>query len=126
MKKLFKISRFTLENDKFKFSHFDEYKITFLKSSNPHLFRIVVNGSISKQKINIVHPKENGGYKDKILLAISEYYNNLLKEDGVRKSINFGQLQKMYSKVVVKNIKEYLVPISKETSRDVLTSYNLI
>lgn len=126
MEKLFKISVFTKVEDKFEFSHYKVYTITYLASSKSHLLRIVVNGLISNQTINILHPKEHGGHKHKILKAVSEFYNGELKMKGVRKAITMSRIEQLYSKVVIKNIHEYLLPINKEVSRDVLTKYNLI
>ena len=128
MEKLFKVSRFTLENDKFEFSHFDEYKINFLKGKKAHFWKIVVNGVISKEVINILHPRSEKGYKDKILKSVSQLVNKeiVINEGGVKKVINNTHLKQLYSPSIIKILKMYLEPISKETSRDVLTSYNLI
>lgn len=126
MDKVFKISRFILENEKFVFSHYESFKINFLKSHKPHLLRIVVEGCISKQTINVLSPTQNGGYKIQILKAISEYKNNHLNNDNVRKVVTEFALQQIYSKAILKNLKNYLYVINKEESRDKLTEYNLI
>lgn len=126
MEKLFKISIFSKVEDKFEFSHYEIHTITYLASSKSHLLRLVVNGFISNQTINILHPKEHGGHKHKILKAVSEFCNGELKVKGVRKIMTISKIEQLYSKTVVKNIHKYLLPINKEESRDVLTKYNLI
>lgn len=120
MENIFKIPVY---NNNLELIREDEYPITYLKGLKHHHFRIVVNGFLTKQVINIVD--YNQGYKDQILKAISEYKNNDLKI-VVKKRLTLNELRSLYAKNIIKRIENYLLPINKETSRDKLTQYNLI
>lgn len=78
------------EAEGFTFTGSDTYKIQFMRNKSPHLIRIVVDGYISKENINLLHPKEKGGYKDKVLKAISQKFN--------------GELDKTTSKLLTQNL----------------------
>ena len=106
-----------------------KYHIKYLTDSKHSKFRIVVNNKITKQKINIEDTQQ--GYKKQILLAISEYKNNdwsdweKMQVINENKGITKAFLNSFYSKAIVKNITNFLLPINKEVSRDTLTDYNL-
>ncbi len=100
------------------------YNITYLRrKSKAHLLCIVVDGFRSDQSINIMDGKQ--GYKKQILKAISQYKNGELSIETSRK-LHIDTIKQIYSKGIVKNLQNYLLPINKEVSRDELTKYNLI
>ncbi len=121
----FKIARYTKENDSFVKDGYDEYKITYLKGAKPHRLRIVVNGYLTKRTINIIDFRS--GYKNEILLAIKEFLTEgSLSKNRVNKKVSISYIEQFYSKQIVINIKNYLLPIQKEESRDKLTEFGLI
>jgi len=121
----FKIPKFKKENESLIKDGYDEYKITYLKGTKVHQLRIVVNGYLTKQTINLV--EGNSGYKNKILLSIKEYLDfGCLTENRVTKKITLSYLENFYSKKVIHNIKNYLLNINKEENRDKLTEIGLI
>lgn len=125
MENKFKITKFNKEESTFKKIGYDEYTITYLKGKKVHQIRIVVNGYLTKQTINIIEGRS--GYRNRILLAIKEYLNRDLNcKNIVTKKITISYLENFYSKVILHNIKTYLLPISKEESRDKLTEFGLI
>jgi hypothetical protein len=73
----FKIPIYQKIDTKFTIIDYDNYNITFLKGKKIHQLRIVVNGYLTKQIINLVNPKES--YKKIILLSIKEYKNVINK-----------------------------------------------
>lgn len=120
-----KISKFKEIEGSFEFTHYDEYSVKFTESKKPHLWRVVVDGYLSTQLINILHPRANKGCKHVILNAISEKFNDELKV-RVSKTISQDKVNNLYSKTVKKNLSNYVLNISKEASRDKLTQYKLI
>jgi len=102
----------------------DKYIIRYLKHTKKHNLRIVVNDYITKEKINTADYKQ--GYRKQLLKAISEYRNeDRTKMHQTKKGINFNYLNQNFTKERVKNVKNYLLPIKTEISRDILTEYNL-
>jgi len=87
--------------------------------------RIVVNGYLTKQTINLIDG--NSGYKKQILLGIKEYLE-MGKEckNLVSKKLKLSYLENFYSKKVIHNVKQHLIPVNKEESRDKLTKIGLI
>jgi len=124
MKINFKIAKFKLNNDVFIKEGYNEYAITFLKGTKIHQLRIVVNGYLTNQKINLLNYSE--GYKNKILLAIKEYIFDKKNTNIVSKKITMEYIKQMYSNMVINNVKKHLINISKEESRDKLTEFGLI
>jgi hypothetical protein len=121
----FKIPRFKKESNVFVKIGYDEYKITYLKGTKIHQLRIVVNGYLTKQNINLIDG--NSGYKNKILTAIKEFleFGNLT-QNRVTKKITISYLENFYSKKIIHNVKTFLLNINKEESRDKLTEFGLI
>ena len=74
METKFKIPKFIKNDNSFLKDDYDEYSITYLKGTKVHQLRIVIDGYLTKQSINIIDG--NSGYKNKILLAIKEYLEN--------------------------------------------------
>jgi len=125
MEILFSIPKFTLINEVFVKTAHEYYNITFCKGCKKDEIRIVVNRYLTKQYINLTNHK--GGYKDRILSAINEYKNYYSFDSTLtNKKINIDYIKENYSKRVFENMKNHLLPINKEESRDVLTKYNLI
>lgn len=125
METKFKIARFIKNDNSFLKDGYDEYLITYLKGTKVHQLRIVVNGVLIKQSINIIDG--NSGYKNKILLGIKEYLEDGMDaKNKVTKKITISYLENFYSKKVIHNIKTFLLPISKEESRDKLNELELI
>ena len=127
MENKLKVAKYEKTETCFTLLGYDEYIITYCKSKKVHLLRIVVNGRLSNSTINLL--EGNGGYKNNILTAISDYKNNRLKSDpnGVlKKTITFSAITQIYSKNIVNNVKTYLMGINKEESRDRLTKFDLI
>ena len=48
-----KVAKFEKVDDKFEFIGYDEYKITYLNSNKINFLRVIVNGKLTKYKINI-------------------------------------------------------------------------
>jgi hypothetical protein len=106
---------------------YDEYSVTYLKGKKPHLIRIVVNGILTSRNINLIDGKS--GYKNQILSAISDYKNGKVSINNVvseKKKVTLGYIGTYYSKLIVNNVKTYLIGINKEESRDRLTKFELI
>jgi hypothetical protein len=127
MENLFKVAKY--EQTEFGFKHlgYDEYCITYLKGIKSHELRIVVNGILSNQKINLVDPST--GYKSQILKAIGDIKKMIKsnkKTQTVTKSIKMDYFKSIYSKDIIRNIEQYLMGINKEESRDILSSHELI
>jgi hypothetical protein len=121
----FRIAKYKKMDDVFIHDGYDEYKITYLKGTKVHQLRIVVNGYLTKQIVNILN--FNSGYKNKILLGIKEYIDLAhLTQNRVVKKITLQYLETYYSKKLVRNVKTYILNISKEESRDRLTEFGLI
>lgn len=119
MKNIFRIPVY---NDLLELLGEEVFEITYLKANKHHQFRIVVNGTITKSVINLLDYRQ--GYKSQILSAISQHKSQELPK--TKKFVKITELKNLYSKSVVKNVINYLLPINKETSRDELTKYNLI
>lgn len=121
----FKIAKFVKNDNSFEKTGFDEYSITYLKGAKTHELRIVVNGFLTNQSINIID--FNSGYKNKILIGIKEYLTNGKdSKNKVTKKVTLYYLETFYSKKIIHNVKTFLLPINKEESRDKLTELGLI
>ncbi len=121
----FKIAKFVKNGNSFEKTGFDEYSITYLKGAKTHELRIVVNGFLTNQSINIID--FNSGYKNKILIGIKEYLTNGKdSKNKVTKKVTLYYLETFYSKKIIHNVKTFLLPINKEESRDKLTELGLI
>jgi hypothetical protein len=121
----FKIAKFKKEDDNFVKIGYDEYQITYIKGTKVHQLRMVVNGYLTKQTINLVDG--NSGYKSKILTGIKEYLDfGHLTQNRVTKKLRISYLENFYSKKVIHNVKTFLLNINKEESRDKLTEFGLI
>lgn len=84
----FKIAKYKKEGDSFIKSGYNQYQITFLKGKKIHQLRIVVNGYLTKETINLV--EGNSGYKNKILRGVTEGWDELHKKTykSVEKFLN--------------------------------------
>lgn len=121
----FKIAKFVKNDNSFEKTGYDEYQISYLRGIKIHELRVVVNGFLTKQSINLIDP--NLGYKNKILVGIKEYLENGNDcKNKVTKKITMSYLESIYSKNIIKNIKTFLMPINKEESRDKLTELGLV
>jgi hypothetical protein len=127
METKFKVAKYEKNNMGFNHIGYDEYLITYLKGKKAHQIRIVVNDILSTKTINLVDGKS--GYKTQILAAISEIKNekiNLTNKVSERKKVTLGYIETFYSKLIVRNVKNYLIGINKEEGRDALTKFELI
>jgi hypothetical protein len=123
----FKVAKYEKTDEGFNHLGYDEYQITYLKGNKPHQIRIVVNGILSTRVINLIDG--NSGYKNQILLAISEIKNGKINMTNIvseKKKVTLSYIGTFYSKLIVKNVKNYLIGINKEERRDTLTKYELI
>ncbi len=128
MKNKFKIAKYSVDGEIFTKAGYDEYLIQYMKGLRSHQLRIVVNGILTTQKINLLDG--NSGYKSSILKSISEY-REIIKDETKSKNkptrfVSIASLESLYSKKIIHNIQTFLLPISKEDSRDKLTEYGLI
>jgi hypothetical protein len=123
----FKVAKYEKVENGFNHLGYEEYKITHLKGLKIHQLRIVVNGVLSKNVINLTGPIHNS-YRHEILSAISDYKNGRLPSKGnlVTKQLKIGFIDSFYSKLIRNNIKNHLISIKKEDGRDTLTKYELI
>ena len=127
MKNQFKVAKYEKTDEGFKHLGYDEYAIEYLKGKKPHQIRIVVNGILSTKTINLVEC--HSGYKNQILSAISEIKNDKIKSKDIvsdKKKVTLSYIGTFYSKLIVKNVKNYLIGINKEERRDTLTKFELI
>jgi hypothetical protein len=128
MENVFKIAKWGhTESDGFAHLGYDVYKITYHKGKKSHQIRIVVDGIITNRVINLIDG--NSGYKTQILSAISDVKNakiDLTQKQSEKKKVTLGYIETFYNQLIVNNVKSYLVGISKEESRDVLTKFQLI
>ena len=127
MKNQFKVAKYEKTDEGFKHLGYDEYAIEYLKGKKPHQIRIVVNGILSTKTINLVDC--HSGYKNQILSAISEIKNDTIKSKDIvsgKKKVTLSYIGTFYSKLIVKNVKNYLIGINKEERRDTLTKFELI
>ena len=121
----FKIAKFVKNDNSFEKTGYDEYQISYLRGTKIHELRIVVNGFLTKQSINLIDP--NLGYKNKILVGVKEYLENSKDcKNTVTKKITMTYLESIYSKKIINNVKTFLIPINKEESRDKLTELGLV
>lgn len=127
MENIFKIAKYEKTEQGFDHIGYDEYRITYGKAQKVHQLRIIVNGQSTEHKINLVDGCS--GYKNVILSAISDYRNGRLKSNPdhiVKKLITFSALSQIYSKAIIRNVKNHLLGINKEEKRDTLTKFQLI
>ena len=86
----------------------------------------MANGTYTDEELNQMYAS---GYKNQILAAISEIKNDRIKTTNIvseKKKITLAYIGTFYSKLIVKNVKNYLIGINKEERRDTLTKYELI
>ena len=103
------------------------YKITYHKGKKSHQIRIVVDGIITNRVINLIDG--NSGYRNQILSAISDVKNakiDLTQKQSEKKKVTLRYIETFYNKPIVNNVKSYLIGISKEESRDILTIHKFI
>lgn len=127
MENLIKIAKYEKTEQGFNHIGYDEYRITYGKTQKVHQLRIIVNGQSTEHKINLIDGCS--GYKNIILSAISDYKNGRLKSNPneiVKKTISLSALSQIYSKTIIRNVKGYLLGITKEEKRDTLTKFELI
>jgi len=125
MENNFKVAKFEKQNESFVKVGYDEYKITYLKGTKITQLRVVVNGYLTKQNINLI--SGNSGYKNKLLLGIKEYLDfGGESKNIVKNKVTLTYLNNFYSKKIIHNIQTYLLSINKEDSRDKLTEIGLI
>jgi hypothetical protein len=125
MKTLFKVAKYEQTESGFNHLGYDEYCVTYIKGLKVHEMRIVVNGILSNQKINLVDPSI--GYKSQILAAISDIKNNKINQTQlVSKFLKLANIKSIYSKNIIRNIEQYLIGINKEEKRDTLKLYELV
>jgi hypothetical protein len=123
----FKVAKYEKNVDGFNHLGYDVYLITYIKGKKPHQIRIVVDGILTNRVINLVDG--NSGYKNQILSAISDVKNakiNLTVKPSEKKKVTLAYIGTFYSKLIVKNVKNYLIGINKEERRDTLTKFELI
>jgi hypothetical protein len=127
MENIFKVAKYEKTDEGFKHLGYDEYKISCLKGNKPHQIRIVVDDILTNRVINLIDG--NSGYKNQILTAISDVKNakiDLKTRPSEKKKVTLAYIGTFYSKLIVKNVKNYLIGINKEERRDTLTKYELI
>jgi hypothetical protein len=127
MENTFKVAKYEQTESGFNHIGYDEYLITYIKGKKPHQIRIVVDGILTNRVINLI--EGNSGYKSQILSAISDVKNakiNLTVKPSEKKKVTLSYIGTFYSKLIVKNVKNYLIGINKEERRDTLTKFELI
>jgi hypothetical protein len=128
MKNIVKIAKYSVDGETFVKVGYDEYVVQYMKGLRSHQFRITINGILTKQKINLLDG--NSGYKSAILKAIKEYRDfikdDMKTRDKCTRFVSITSLESLYSKKIIHNIRTFLLPISKEDSRDKLTEYGLM
>jgi hypothetical protein len=125
MKTLFKVAKYEQTESGFNHLGYDEYCVTYIKGLKAHEIRIVVNGVLTNQKINLVD--SSIGYKSQILAAISDIKNNKINQTQlVSKFLKLANIKSIYSKNIIRNIEQYLIGINKEEKRDTLKLYELV
>jgi hypothetical protein len=125
MKTLFKVAKYEQTESGFNHLGYDEYCVTYIKGLKAHEIRIVVNGVLTNQKINLVDPSI--GYKSQILAAISDIKNNKINQTQlVSNFLKLANIKSIYSKNIIRNIEQYLIGINKEEKRDTLKLYELV
>jgi len=127
METKFKVAKYEKLDTGFNHVGYEVYSVTYLKGKKPHLIRIVVNDVLTNRYINLI--EGNSGYKNHILSAISDYKNGKISMNNVvsnKKRVTLSYIGTFYSKLIVNNVKTYLLGINKEMNRDRLTKYELI
>jgi hypothetical protein len=126
METKFKIAKYNKTENGFEISGYDEYSVTYLKDTKLHKLRIVVNGYLTMQTINLA--LWNSGYKKLILLAVKEYLEKGINSTlpKVNKKVTIDYLNKLHGGVYKFSVKNHLLTITKEESRDRLTEFGLI
>ena len=127
MENIFKVAKYEKNETGFNHAGYDEYSITYIKGKKPHQIRVVVNGILSTRVINLIDG--NSGYKNQILSAISEIKNGRVNQNNKvseKRKVTLSYIGTFYSKLIVKNVKNYLIGINKEERRDTLTKFELI
>ena len=127
METSFKVAKYEKTDKGFNHLGYEEYLITYLKGKKPHQLRVVVDGILTNRIINLVDVKS--GYKNQILSAISDVKNakiDLTQRPSEKKKVTLGYIGTFYSKLIVRNVKNYLIGINKEESRDKITKFELI
>ncbi len=131
MQNIISIPTYQKIDNKFVIVNHTNYTINYIKGIRNHCIRILVNGILSHQNINLLHPKKS--YKEFLLKAISEYKNNQMYTGIQPNPKNYLTIEKLQNnnlsfvyKVYKKHINDYLLPIKKEDKRDTLTKFNLI
>lgn len=124
MKTQFKIGKYDKTETGFIFKGYSTFTITYFHTDKIHRFGIAVNGRKTNQSINILNHYE--GYKNKILSAIREYKIDPNRLKGCSKGISLSKVKQFYSPQIVNNVINYVLPIKKEVSRDVLYEYGLL
>ena len=127
MENIFKVAKYEQTESGFNHLGYNEYLITYIKGKKPHQIRIVVDGILSTKVINLID--YSSGYKNQILLAISEIKNGKIKSKDIisdKKKVTLAYIGTFYSKLIIKNVKKHLIGINKEERRDTLTKYELI
>ena len=127
MENKFKVAKYVKTDEGFIHIGYDEYLISYIKGKKPHQIRIVVNGILTNGVINLIDG--NSGYKNQILSAISDVKNakiDLKTRPSDKKKVTLAYIGTFYSKLIVKNVKNYLIGINKEERRDALTKFELI
>ena len=56
METSFKIAKFVKNENLFEKTGYDEYQISYLRGTKIHELRVVVNGFLTKQSINLIDP----------------------------------------------------------------------
>ena len=123
----FKVAKYEKTDAGFNHLGYDQYSVTYIKGKKPHQIRVVVDGILSTRVINLIDG--NSGYKNQILSAISEIKNGRVNPNNKvseKKKVTLSYIGTFYSKLIVKNVKNYLIGINKEERRDTLTKYELI
>lgn len=101
------------------------YNITYLKGNKSCIFEVVVNSIPSGVSI----PVESARFpfKNSILLAISKYRNDKLANiPATKKGLTMEGIKATHNKSVVNTIKNHILSIKKEVTRDILTKFELI
>ena len=125
MKTIFSIARYEKNDDTFDLVGYDDYTITFRKGKSISFFRMVVDGFVTKQVVDLNAPER--GIREKILSAIKEYkdYGNLTS-NRVTKMLTLSYMKQFYAASIIKKVQKSLITQRKEMSRDVITEYELI
>lgn len=124
MENLFKIPVYEKQDEKFVIVREVEFKITYIKTDTPQKLRVVVNGHITKEIINVYNPAQS--YRKALLQAISDYVNDRISMVVTNKKVSIDYIKKLKDPMGFHNVKNFLLDIRKEVKRDRLTEFNLI